>query len=218
MAELISLNCDTTADEILCFSCAGFTGSSCRQRSKVKAEQHNEWTVSFSLCLRTPTSHIDPYHALYPLCVRHWPLWIPLPGFPCPLASIWVWPKGDNNRVLGGERRSILGYLLPLHLYLCLARVVAVVVFYSYSFGPSVPLLWSQTFSRFWKTLFPFLSFWMWSSDDPPHLLTIRECFTKPCPYFFHGALSVTVFVFAIPLLPVQQCTMEGRKNLRGTR
>lgn len=43
------------------------------------------------------------------------------------MASVWVWPKGNNNRVLGGERRSILGYLFPLHLYLCLARVVAVV-------------------------------------------------------------------------------------------
>ena len=86
-----------------------------------------------------------------PSVCQNWPLWIPLPGFPCPLASIWVWPKGDNNRVLGGERRSILGYLFPLHLYLCLARVVAVVVFCRYSFGPSVPLLWFQTFSRFWK-------------------------------------------------------------------
>lgn len=95
--------------------------------------------------------HLTHWSIPCSVCVRHSPLWIPLPGVPCPLASFWVWWKGDNNRVLGAERRSILGYSFPLHLYLCLARVGAVVVLYSYSFGPSVPLLWSQTFSRFWK-------------------------------------------------------------------
>lgn len=41
----------------------------------------------------------------------------------------------------------------------------------------------------------------------------IPECFTKPCPYFFHGTLSVAAFVFAISFLLVQQYTMEGRKK-----
>ena len=42
----------------------------------------------------------------------------------------------------------------------------------------------------------------------------IPECFTKLCPYFFHGTLSVTVFVFAISFLLVQQYTTEGRKKI----
>lgn len=104
----------------------------------------------FSVCI--PPPHTLIHTMLFTLCVSDTDLyWIPLSGFPCPLASSWVWPKGDNNRVLGGERESTLGYLFPLHLYFCLARVVAVAVFYSYSFGPSVPLLWSQTFSRLWR-------------------------------------------------------------------
>lgn len=131
MKELTSLNNNTAADESLCFSMMGpEVLHPLKGQGWVQKGDRLCWL--FSVCFSPP--HILIHTMPFTFCaLGHWPLWIPLSRFFCPLASRSVWSKEGSHGVLEDGRRKRLEYVFPLsHLFFITDLTEA--LFYGYSF------------------------------------------------------------------------------------